>query len=111
MTAANLKFFEGGKKLKATEVIAKLQHSERSVAQENALALLHDATKVGFGLEATLHQMVEPVHGLNGNEAIHLYEEFNEKLNKIIPTKTGIFGSDMKIELINNGPTTILLEK
>jgi|GEM_PF-4841237 len=70
MTAANLKFFEGGKKLKATEVIAKLQHSERSVAQENALALLHDATKVGFGLEATLHQMVEPVHGLNGNEAI-----------------------------------------
>ena len=43
MTAANLKFFEGGKKLKATEVIAKLQHSERSVAQENALALLHDA--------------------------------------------------------------------
>ncbi len=48
---------------------------------------------------------------LNGDEAIHLYEEFNEKLNKIIPTKTGIFGSDMKIDLINNGPTTIILEK
>ena len=48
---------------------------------------------------------------LNGAEAINLYEEFNNKLNKLIPTKTGIFGSDMKVELINNGPTTIILEK
>ncbi len=48
---------------------------------------------------------------LNGAEAINLYEEFNNKLNKLVPTKTGIFGSDMKVELINNGPTTIILEK
>ena len=61
--------------------------------------------------EATNGNRPSYTKALNGNEAIHLYEEFNEKLNKIIPTKTGIFGSDMKIELINNGPTTILLEK
>lgn len=48
---------------------------------------------------------------LNGTEAIHLYEEFNNKMNSYIPTKTGIFGADMKVELINNGPTTIILEK
>ena len=48
---------------------------------------------------------------LNGAEAINLYEEFNNKLNKLVPTKTGIFGSNMKVELINNGPTTIILEK
>jgi D-tyrosyl-tRNA(Tyr) deacylase len=48
---------------------------------------------------------------LNGTEAIHLYEEFNNKMNSYVPTKTGIFGADMKVELINNGPTTIILEK
>jgi hypothetical protein len=66
----NLKFFEHNKKMSAVDVIAKLQHSERSQAQANALALLHDANQIGYGLDATLHQMVEPVHGLNGNEAI-----------------------------------------
>lgn len=48
---------------------------------------------------------------LNGTEAIYLYEEFNNKMNSYVPTKTGIFGADMKVELINNGPTTIILEK
>ena len=48
---------------------------------------------------------------LNGMEAIHLYEEFNNKINELVPTKTGVFGADMKVELINNGPTTIILEK
>lgn len=39
-----------------------------------------------------------------------LYDEFNSKLNQIISTKTGIFGADMKVELINDGPTTIIID-
>lgn len=40
-----------------------------------------------------------------------LYNEFNEKLSQNnITVKTGIFGADMKIGLINDGPVTILID-
>lgn len=42
--------------------------------------------------------------------AIPLYELFVEELKKEFSVKTGIFGADMKIESINDGPVTIILE-
>lgn len=51
------------------------------------------------------------IKALNGKLAKPLYDEFNKLLNNEIETKEGIFGEDMKIFLINNGPTTIILEK
>lgn len=48
---------------------------------------------------------------LNGEKATKLYDEFNKELSKYIVVKTGIFGADMQVNLINDGPTTILLEK
>ncbi len=44
--------------------------------------------------------------------AIKIYNSFIGELNKIISTKiqTGKFGADMKINLINDGPVTIILE-
>lgn len=39
-----------------------------------------------------------------------LYDYFNEQLRQYIPVETGIFGADMKIELCNDGPVTILLD-
>ena len=51
------------------------------------------------------------IKALNGNEAIRLYDYFNDQLNKVIPTKTGVFGAEMEVSLINDGPITILLEK
>ena len=45
-------------------------------------------------------------------EAIPLYEYFcNECMKKNIEVQKGIFGADMKVELLNDGPVTILLEK
>ena len=44
--------------------------------------------------------------------AIPLYEEFlstlSRKRNKPIPS--GIFGADMKVELVNDGPVTIIID-
>ena len=52
------------------------------------------------------------INALSGPLAIKLYDEFNEKLKKQgIPTETGIFGADMKVDFINDGPITIMLEK
>ena len=44
--------------------------------------------------------------------AIPLYEKFltacQEQLSK--PVKTGVFGADMKVELLNDGPVTIIID-
>lgn len=42
--------------------------------------------------------------------AIPLYNAFNEKLAAVVPVATGIFGADMQIALINDGPVTIVLD-
>jgi len=44
--------------------------------------------------------------------AIPLYEYFVEALNSAIPTdvQTGEFGADMQVELVNDGPVTIVMD-
>ena len=44
--------------------------------------------------------------------AIPLYEEFVRQLASISQTKveTGIFGADMKVNLVNDGPVTIIID-
>lgn len=45
-------------------------------------------------------------------EAIPLYEYFCEECQKNgIEVQKGIFGADMKVELLNDGPVTIIIEK
>ena len=52
------------------------------------------------------------INALNGDKAIILYDEFNKKLKeKNVKVETGIFGAYMQVELINDGPITIMLEK
>lgn len=52
------------------------------------------------------------IKALSGDLAIKLYDEFNQKLKaKGIHTETGIFGAEMKVDFINDGPITIILEK
>lgn len=45
-------------------------------------------------------------------EAQRLYEYFNECLKKegIAQVETGVFGADMKVSLINDGPVTIIFD-
>lgn len=52
------------------------------------------------------------IKALSGDKAILLYDKFNNKLKEEnIKVETGIFGADMKVSLINDGPITIMLEK
>jgi len=45
-------------------------------------------------------------------EAIPLYEYFINECKKQVPiVQTGIFGEDMKVNLLNDGPVTIIIEK
>jgi len=57
-------------------------------------------------------QMLRVVIDLVKNDqAIKLYEEFNNELSKYVEVSTGEFGADMEINLTNIGPTTIWLER
>lgn len=47
---------------------------------------------------------------LNPSEASVLYDKFNLKLKSVINTETGIFGEDMKVQIYNDGPVTIMLD-
>ena len=38
------------------------------------------------------------------------YDKFNQLLAEQVPVKTGVFGADMQVELVNDGPVTILLD-
>lgn len=46
------------------------------------------------------------------DKANELYEYFVQECKKQgINTETGIFGADMKVSLVNDGPVTIIMEK
>lgn len=51
------------------------------------------------------------INALNGTEAEKLYDLFNQKLSEYLHVETGLFGKDMEVSLINDGPITIILEK
>lgn len=51
------------------------------------------------------------MHALRGEESSFLYHLFNEKIKKLgIPIETGIFGAEMKVSILNDGPATFMLE-
>jgi D-aminoacyl-tRNA deacylase len=46
-------------------------------------------------------------------QAIPIYENMIVQLSKVLgkPIASGIFGADMQVQLLNDGPVTIILEK
>jgi D-tyrosyl-tRNA(Tyr) deacylase len=51
------------------------------------------------------------INAMGGEEAIKLYEMFNEELSKHVNVETGKFGAEMIVNITNDGPITIMLEK
>ena len=66
----------------------------------------------------TLHAMTKKgnrpsfINAAKPDVAIPLYNKFTEQLNQKLGKKieTGIFGADMKVELLNDGPVTIVID-
>lgn len=38
------------------------------------------------------------------------YDAFNQALSNVVPVEVGIFGADMQVSLVNDGPVTIVLD-
>ena len=65
-----------------------------------------------FTLQASTKDGNRPsyINAMRGEEAIKLYEEFNTKLNETIKTYSGVFGADMEVNIVNDGPVTIIID-
>ena len=67
-----------------------------------------------FTLTASTRKGNRPsyIHAAGHDVAIPLYELFCEKLSEAMgtPTARGVFGADMQVELINDGPVTIIID-
>lgn len=50
------------------------------------------------------------INAANAETACALYDVFNRKLSEFIHVEKGIFQADMKVELLNDGPVTIVLD-
>lgn len=48
---------------------------------------------------------------MNPESATELFEYFKEKCSEGVEVESGVFGAYMKVDLLNNGPVTIILEK
>ena len=51
------------------------------------------------------------VKALKSEDAKILYDNFNKQLSQFIKVEAGVFGGDMKVSLVNDGPVTIIIEK
>lgn len=52
------------------------------------------------------------IHAAGHELAIPLYEAFCDKTAQLLgrPTRRGVFGADMQVELVNDGPVTIIVD-
>lgn len=50
------------------------------------------------------------INAMKGEDAIKLYELFNNKLNEHVKTYSGVFGADMLVKIDNDGPITIVID-
>ena len=51
------------------------------------------------------------IKAMSGDKAKLLYEEFNNKLKNYAKVETGEFGAEMFVEIQNDGPVTIIIER
>ncbi len=65
-----------------------------------------------FTLQADTKKGNRPsyIKAMRGEDAIKLYEEFNQKLNGYVKTYPGVFGAEMMVKIENDGPITIIID-
>ena len=89
----------------------RIFNDEKNVMNKSLLEVGGEVLSISqFTLYADTSRGRRPSYFNAHSAASYLYDEFNEKLKKHVNVETGIFGADMKVSLINDGPVTIILE-
>ena len=93
----------------------RIFNDDKGVMNDSLLDVDGDAIVVSqFTLHASTKKGNRPsyIQAAKPEVAIPLYERFIKTLGESLgkPVGTGEFGADMKVELINDGPVTILMD-
>lgn len=89
----------------------RIFNDEKNVMNKSLLEVGGEVLSISqFTLYADTSRGRGPSYFNAHSAASYLYDVFNEKLKKHVNVETGIFGADMKVSLINDGPVTIILE-
>ena len=108
--------YEMAKELASKIIKLRIFNDDNGKMNKNIMQIKGEVLVVSqFTLYADTNKGNRPsfINAAKPELAISLYNHFIDELQKLIPSKvrTGKFGADMKIELINDGPVTIILEK
>ena len=65
-----------------------------------------------FTLHASTRKGNRPsfIRAAKPEQAVPLYEGFVDLCRQSVPVKTGVFGADMQVALMNDGPVTIIID-
>lgn len=93
----------------------RIFNDENGVMNHSLLDVNGDAIVVSqFTLHASTKKGNRPsyINAAKPDTAIPLYESFVSELERVLDKKvgTGVFGADMKVELLNDGPVTIIID-
>jgi D-aminoacyl-tRNA deacylase len=93
----------------------RIFNDENGVMNKSVLDVGGDVLLVSqFTLHASTKKGNRPsyIKASKPDVAIPLYQQTIQQLSKDLgkPVKTGIFGADMKVELLNDGPVTIVID-
>ncbi|KAF1303425.1 D-aminoacyl-tRNA deacylase [Enterococcus sp. JM9B] len=93
-----LRVFEDGEG-KMNRNLAAVQGSVLSISQFTLFAETKKGNRPSF------------IQAARPEQAIPLYERFNQGIAAAgIPISTGVFGGDMQVALVNDGPVTIIID-
>ena len=108
--------YEMAKELASKIIKLRIFNDDNGKMNKNIMQIKGEVLVVSqFTLYADTNKGNRPsfINAAKPELAILLYNHFIDELQKLISSKvrTGKFGADMKIKLINDGPVTIILEK
>ena len=111
-------FTEGDSKEQIDYLVNKIVNlrifpDENDVMNKSVLEVGGEILSISqFTLQANTKKGNRPsyINAMRGEDAIKLYELYNEELNKSIKTYPGVFGADMLVNIANDGPITIIID-
>ena len=101
--------------LAAKTAAMRIFPDENGVMNRSVLDVGGDVLAVSqFTLMASTKKGNRPsyIHAAGHELAVPMYELYCEKLSRLLDreVKTGVFGADMKVALVNDGPVTIIID-
>ena len=101
--------------LAAKTAAMRIFPDENGVMNRSLLDVGGDALAVSqFTLMASTKKGNRPsyIHAAGHELAVPLYEMYCERLSQTLgrPVGRGVFGADMQVELVNDGPVTIIID-